>query len=352
MFLKAVQLKNFRCFSNKYLEFDAPVTLITGANGSGKTSILEALHYACYLKSFKAHSPKELMAIGTDSFFIKMEIESSIGNKDTVQIGFSENKKLIKLNNKAVTSFKEHFLTYTATTLTEDDVLLTKGPPELRRSFLDQFLVLQNPEYAHNLKSLKNIVINRNSLFTKNIRDERLYQLWTEQLIQISQQIRNIRVFALSNLIENSQESALKFGYKIDFNYISSDAKYKDNRQAKEYILKRSLFGAHLDDYDIGFGSQANNLKSMKIYGSRGQQKLILILLKLAQLKILSSIYTRTTFLLDDFMTDFDDNVLSSILSLLTSNHSQLIFTAPHSDGPLFLNLSKHNCQLIKLNSN
>ena len=66
-----LQIKNFRCFGSLDLAFDNPITLIEGINGTGKTSLLEALHYLCYLRSFRTHLPQELVQFGHDNFFIK-----------------------------------------------------------------------------------------------------------------------------------------------------------------------------------------------------------------------------------------------------------------------------------------
>ena len=74
MFLKELQLQQFRCFTDKKLYFSAPITLITGNNGVGKTSIVEAIYYLSYFKSFRSHVISDLMHVGTESFFFKRRI--------------------------------------------------------------------------------------------------------------------------------------------------------------------------------------------------------------------------------------------------------------------------------------
>src|SRR5690349_13768942 len=108
MLVKKLTLKDFRCFSSKEIEFESPISCIIGPNGSGKTSILEALHYACYFRSFKTYSPKELVKLDSQGFHIKI----AMPEEDVYQIGFADNKRLVKFNNSPVVSFKEHFARY------------------------------------------------------------------------------------------------------------------------------------------------------------------------------------------------------------------------------------------------
>ncbi|HSW76833.1 MAG TPA: AAA family ATPase, partial [Candidatus Saccharimonadales bacterium] len=71
MFLTKLELQQFRCFLDKTLHFSSPITLITGNNGVGKTSIVEAINYLCYFKSFRSHSVTDLMYHNSDSFFLR-----------------------------------------------------------------------------------------------------------------------------------------------------------------------------------------------------------------------------------------------------------------------------------------
>src|SRR5437667_414574 len=70
--LASIQLKDFRCFEQATIDLDSSIVLICGKNGAGKTSLLEALHYGCYLRSFRTHLARELVALGKESFFIKI----------------------------------------------------------------------------------------------------------------------------------------------------------------------------------------------------------------------------------------------------------------------------------------
>src|SRR5579863_9021361 len=139
--LARIQLKDFRCFDQREVDLDSPIVLIHGFNGTGKTSLLEALYYACYLRSFRTHLSRDLIALGKDSFFVKFLIRDNSENNvvdNTIQIGFANNKRLVKVNDKTAVSYKDILAYYRVVSLTEDDLKLIQDGPEERRSFIDQ----------------------------------------------------------------------------------------------------------------------------------------------------------------------------------------------------------------------
>ncbi len=362
MYITKLELKNFRCFSSKSLHFEKNISCILGPNGIGKTSVLEALHYACYFKSFKASSPKELVKINSPGFAIKIDLQDlSSGDFDSLNINFADGKRVIKFNNNQVASFKDHFSRYTTVTLTEDDLELIKGAPEVRRTFIDQLLIVDDPGYATLLRKFRQILENRNALLEnfngkREMRETReMYELWTKQLWEITILIRKLRLEGLKNLqnefnflIENTLQGdfSIQLDYSGDIGENFQD--FYDNllitKYSRECASGRSLFGVHLDDFNIIFKQ-----KSSRIYASRGQQKLIVLFLKLAQLKLISKKYSKTVLLLDDFMTDFDDQIIASIIPALTGLANQLIFTAPSEKNLINSSLSMLEPQLLRL---
>lgn len=111
-----------------------------------------------------------------------------------------------------------------------------------------------------------------------------------------------------------------------------------------ENVFKRSLFGAHLDDFSIEFCH-----KTSRAFASRGQQKLIIMLIKIAQMQEIIAKNGPTLFLLDDFMTDFDQQKGTILLSHMLELKSQLIFTSPVSSGYFEEFLHNHGAQRIIL---
>jgi DNA replication and repair protein RecF len=358
--IQQLYIKNFRCFNNFSLDFTNKLALITGSNGSGKSSILEALHYGCYLRSFRTHIPRELIGFDQENFFIKIQIKEMVNDHDfnhELQIGFSKKKRVIKIDQNTVTSYKELSRLYRVITLTEDDLTLIKGSPEVRRLFLDQAISLEFPEFLSHLRRYKQILENRNALLQRGGYTQESYALWTHQLWQQSIILQEHRRMVLKNLelktnamLQDwfSQELTLAFDYQTK--KIIHDQPFDDfwneigPLKTMESAFKRSLFGAHLDDFSIQFCS-----KTSRSFASRGQQKLIVMLIKIAQIQEIIAKNGSTLFLLDDFMTDFDQQKGALLLSRMLDLKSQLIFTCPTSSGYFEDLLRNHGAQSIEL---
>ncbi len=358
MQIRQLQLKQFRCFDQFKLDFNAPLILIAGPNGSGKTSLLEALHYACYLRSFRSSSPRELLAFDSDNFFIRVQFAEPEQMLDhEVQVGFSGKKRIVKIDQKPVSSYKELTKHYRVVTITEDDLALIKGGPEGRRAFIDQALVLNNPDFLHQLRAYKQVLYNRNALLHAHTIDAVSYEIWTKQLwehaqviqIQRSQLLKKLET-RLNELLASSFDApltvSLHYHAKKGADAESLDAflTAQSDLAQQERAYGRSLFGAHLDDIAISFKG-----KKSRAFASRGQQKLTIVLLKVAQLQELSQIMGPGVLLLDDFMTDFDPTVSEKLLDVLTNLSIQLIFTSPVTTGPFEKKLLKRGAQRHKL---
>lgn len=336
--LQKVSLKGFRCFESVEFDLDGPLILIQGLNGSGKTSLLEALHYLCYLRSFRTHLPRDLIRFGAEGFFIQATF-----NDQDIKIGCSQNKRHIKINQKRVTSYKELREHYRVVTVTEDDLGLVKGGPEKRRTFLDHAVLLSNPGFLPEFKKFKSILENRNALLQQFSPDREELEIWTKKLWEQTLVIQNERQLFLTELQQTCSDYLKEYwhgSYKIELTYVPKKTHgtqswqefllfWKESILGQEFRFRRTLFGAHLDDLRISFQG-----KPARLYSSRGQQKLIVLLIKLAQVKKLLLEQGSTSFLLDDFIADFDSGVMKKLILACLDLNTQLIFTSPTSDGP------------------
>lgn len=349
MQLDNVIIKNFRCFNSLELKLESSIILLEGENGSGKTSILEALHYLCYLKSFRTHLSKDLIKLESENFFIKVNFStnnSDLNQDNEIQAGFSGRKKTVKMNNNPIQSYKDLINLYRSVALTEDDINLIKGGPEYRRTFIDQYIGLYDTQFLSMSKYYKQIVDNKNALLHNPKCNFESYRLWNEQLKSQSINIQNVRKIALSNL-ENQVNLLLQQYFDpnlfVEFRYENKIE--PENAFEKEKILGRSVFGAHLDDFSIIFQD-----KKSRAFASRGQQKLLITLIKVAQVQQLINKTTGSVlFLIDDFMTDLDNNNMTRLTPLLLSLKTQLIFTCPLNNSPLKKILLENNAQIIRL---
>ena len=348
--IKEIQLKNFRCFENVTFSLDAPVVFIEGSNGSGKTSLLEAIHYLCYMRSFRTHIPQDLVHFGTDTFFLGAMLDN-----DHLTIGLRGTKRQVKINKKVITSYKELRTLCKVITVTQDDADIVTGSPEKRRLFLDHALILHDDQLIETMKLFRRILETRNAfLFQGGTQDE--FEIWTYKLWETSRKIQQARTDFLKLIVE--QGKTIK-GFFLDSHTFSItyqtkhlllsesyETFFKNSQKLfeKERYFKRSCFGAHLDDIEILF-----NDKPARMFSSRGQQKLLTLFLKIAQVLSLTSLYGPVIFLIDDFLSDFDTPTLFRILQNCLILPVQIIFTSPLSSGPEQMALSNLNTSFLKI---
>lgn len=364
MIIQKLTLNQFRCFSEKTFTFDARIVVIEGENGSGKSSILEALHYCCYLRSFRLGNNRDLMKLTTDHFFINVGfIQEAVGGDDTIQVGFSDaDGKSVKYNQKRVQSYKELLEQYRIVTLASDDIELIQGAPEQRRDFLNYAILLATPGLLANFKRYKQILDQRNSFLRSNrsvLSEE--FVIWTEKLwlesrslaayrVQYLQQLEKaVNILLTTHFSSENYQPSLMFQYQPKNmgdheNFASFWESYKHKYVQTELEWRRSLFGIHLDDFSIVFLD-----KKARIFASRGQQKLLTLLIKIAQLQQLSSAGEPGVLLLDDFMTDFDHDKVQRCIAALKELKFQIFISCPVSPKAFLSGLSPADVCHIKL---
>ena len=299
-----------------------------------------------------------MVKFDSDNFFIKGCVRQSETETHDVQVGFSARKKVAKIDQTSISSYKELFPYYQVVTVTIDDIELIQGSPILRRSFIDQVILLENPNYMDLLKRCKQVLQQRNAMFLKPFNYDS-YVIWTQQLWECTRAIQQKRIEALDRLTAKVSKLLVDFfdkNYTLEIVYsykhmipnetFEAFLERKKGIIAYESMTKRSDFGAHLDDFTMQFCN-----KKLKSYGSLGQQKLLVLLVKIAQILDLHDKNIHPIFIIDDFITDFDKDRLQSIISLLLTLKCQLIITCPIREKLLEELLSTSNISTIELNS-
>ncbi len=365
MRITGITLKNFRCFKEKTIPITSNIVVIEGENGSGKSSLLEALHYVCYLRSFRTHTARELIRFDSDHFFVQASFEESDTNAQSqVQVGFSGGSKVVKFNQKNISSYKDIIEHYRIVSAAEDDILLVKGSPDERRSFLNHALLLEDSDLLSRMRTFRSVLSNRNNLIlhqgraTQEFNDQ--LKIWSQQLhehsIVLGKQRREYLAeleAEVNKLLKNhfAQDNDLRvvFSYQAR-NVVEGESfeqfwtRYLQELSQKELRMRRSLFGAHLDDFSIEFRAHR-----AKHYASRGQQKLVVFLMKIAQLQLLAAHDKPAIVLLDDFVTDFDAGIIERCLSVLSTLDTQIFLTCPLKSFILPGKIGKFDAQVISL---
>lgn len=347
MLVSSIKVRNFRCFEAQELMFEAPVLLVSGENGSGKTSLLEAIFYASSLRSFKTRFPREMVCWGADGCIIELNGGSAENDTWTLKICITKDgQRAVKLNGNTVDSLESwHEIARQCKTiaLSEEDLLIVSGAPEERRRFIDHAISLNDPSHLRQLVLLKRIVRQKSSLLCTGRCTQSEFVTWTEQLDHVTEEIRSRRkkfietlqneiVCLLPMYVGTLQSNLIELSYQ--------ETPTPLDRFSIETAAGRTLFGAHIDDLAISYAGYP-----ARQFASRGQQKFVAFLLKMAAISLLKA---PSLILVDDFMTDFDRAHGEMLAELARGLGGQLIFTAPQPE--IFTkNLQEQSVQKVTL---
>ena len=344
--LSRLTLQNFRCFAHQELQIVKPQLLVIGPNGAGKTSLLEAIYYVCYAQSFKTKYSRQMIKQDSSGCSIRLNIETEREQHD-ILVGMTASKKILKIDGQAVSNHEKVAPLFSCATLTQEDMQLIAAGPERRRFFLNQNQFLGDASWLELARRYRNVLEQRNSLLShKQVALDQL-ELWSQQLWQLSHKIQHWRQQFIIELNAICQRLLTEFipelqgditlVYKPAGNCHAMDfAEFATcilpNIVAKEKALCRTMFGAHLDDFQIILKSRC-----ARSFASRGEQKLLTLLLKTAAL----CTHQRngrpiSCLLIDDFLTDLDPLRIAKCQAIIDHLRTQTIITLPILQRDLF----------------
>ncbi len=358
MFLKKLKLNNFRNYESLDLNFDTEKTLLVGQNAQGKTNILEAVYYLSGLSSKRAQKDAELVFWDHNFCRIDAEILKNDIDIELEVLINPPNKKVLKLNGIKKNKAADFLGNLIAVNFCVDDLMLLRGAPVDRRNWIDDCISRLYPGYQERLQKYNKIRSHRNNLL-KNLRgqvfSEDILSVWDEQLIVSGSNLVYLRLKYLNeikdivrkkyNIIAKDEElnivyNSTIFGEITDFSQYSSDEiaqnfKLKQEEVKQEEIIRaKTLIGPHRDDIDFFI-----NNKSALNFASQGQQRTIVLSLKLAEIDIIKQKKDDTPILLlDDVLAELDKTRQNFLLKSIESD-IQTIITSTDSHGfePKFL---------------
>jgi DNA replication and repair protein RecF len=331
MWLKKINLFNFRNFKEKTFIFNPFLTIVIGENAKGKTNLLEAVYCLITGKGFREHKENELIFFGEK----KAKIEGFFEDKDhkfkyeiIMEIHGKEVKKtyLIDYSKKNLNQFKKEI---TKTVLFSPDQLsIITGSPEERRNYFDRFLSENDNQYKKKLNNYQNALRKRNKLLEsyEKINNDFLEELsfWNSYLIEQSNYIFEKRHNYCRFL--NKHFSLDKKHFFIDYHpSLINKEKFKEvfNEELK---YRRTLIGPQKDNFFIFLKN--TNEKNIHLFGSRSEQRLALFWLKMNEINYYEEkLKIRPILLLDDIFSELDFNNRSLILKLIKKYQSILTTT-------------------------
>lgn len=342
MRIKRLKLSNFR--NHKKFEADFKKTnLLLGANGSGKTSILEAIFLLSTSKSPRTALNKDLIFNLSQKSNLELDLIKGKKEKKTIRLELSrqkENKNKIFSCDGVVVAPKNIVGMFKTVYFSPETLAIINGSPAERRRFIDILLSQISPTYLADLIEYKKILINRNRLLKEIVqkrreRDEIIF--WDMKLVEHGAKIMRRRQEVLIRLsqplqeyhqaIVDGKEQVLRIKYHPSF----ALAKGEDiesiftERLATEFNFElrygSTLFGPHRDDLRFFLGNY-----DAASFCSRGEIRSIVIALKLAEADFMKNeTGDSPAVLLDDIFSELDEKRAEALSKLVLSNYQVII---------------------------
>ena len=322
MIIEKLTLRNFRNYEETVLTPHEGVNLFFGANGSGKTNLLEAIHYCALGKSHRITGDQSAVRIG-ESFAVCSVSVRSGGVKRELSVRLVPNeaaKKVILLDQKQIRRFSDMMGCLQCVIFSPEDLGLIREGPSVRRRYLDMMISQVNRGYFIALQQYRAGLEQRNAVL-KNMRaDSRqnagLLEVFEQAMAGPAAVIVEERkrvVEMLSSLaaetyrgISGREEEAFQASYHSAFRESENVQEdfirvMRENRE-EDLRLGVTSAGPHRDDLNLSL-----NRKNMKVYASQGQIRTAALSLKLAQMKALRQMSGEPpVLLLDDVMSELD----------------------------------------------
>ncbi|MCU0438362.1 MAG: DNA replication and repair protein RecF [Raineya sp.] len=352
-----IKVQNFKNYKYTLVDFGNCLhTIICGANGIGKTNLLDAIYFLSLTKS-AFHSDKQL--IKHEEIFFRLEADyhiEDIDKKAIVTYTPSEKKSFI-VNNYHYPSLAEYIGQFPVILIAPNDTDLIREGSEERRRFFDTLLCQIDKSYLQKLSECNKILKQRNALLT-HFKEQRninttLLEVYDEQLLPLMEFICTARsnlLNSISSITQKYYDSIAQSTEKINMIYQSDclDIDFKNhfkNALQKDYMLERTTQGIHKDDFDFLLGDIP-----IKKFGSQGQQKTFVIALKFATFEILRNTLNITPILLlDDILDKLDQNRTEHLMKIVSQEpFGQVIVTEANIHRVEYIN-QKKNWKIIEI---
>jgi len=332
MGLKSLEILAFRNLKQVNLKPDKELNVITGCNAAGKTSLLESIFYLSFGRSFRYSQTKDLISYDNDFFRLISELDSS----DT-RIGIERRLKdqTIRVNRQAINRLSQLSTLLPVLVLHPDSHQLISSGPDNRRQYMDWGVFHVEHYFINSWKKYKKALSQRNAALRLR-QSDKLCALWDIELVEHALQIEKLRNNYINQIIKIVSELSdelfpghtiklvHKRGWPEDIGF--ADYLYNNIDKDKEKGFTQS--GPHRADIKITVDG-----KSAQSSISRGQQKKLVSLLKIAQLSLFSELSDKKCILLfDDLPAELDHDNQIKIMNILSKLNIQLFITAITDD--------------------
>ncbi|MEO0768711.1 MAG: DNA replication/repair protein RecF [Cyanobacteria bacterium J06649_4] len=366
MFLKHLHLQNFRNYQSQSVAFGAPKTILLGDNAQGKSNLLEAVELLATLKSHRTSRDRDLVKEGTTTGHVKAQVQKDIGPSELNLVLRKAGRRSVIANGETLKRQQDFLGNLNAVQFSSLDLDLVRGGPGERRAWIDILLTQLEPVYAYILQQYNQVLKQRNAFIKQHTAEEdsgpldpTQMALWDAQLATAGTRVIRRRSRGLQRLAPIAQSwhqaisgdtEKLIITYQPNVSVLEENAgiavegeattasdlddptaiqqafleKIK-TRAVAEYHQRTSLVGPHRDDIDFSI-----NQTPARQYGSQGQQRTLVLALKLAELELIEAVIGEPPLLLlDDVLAELDLKRQNQLLETI-QDRFQTIITTTH----------------------
>lgn len=335
MAISQLSLTDFRNLQSATLGFNPRFNLISGDNGSGKTSLLEAIYVLCQAQSFRTHQIKQCINHEKNGFLL-------FGRFDHHKAGLAKNNKKLEIhvNGESIKRRSELVKRTPINIVNADSFVLIDGAPQKRRAFLDWCMFHVEPGYAEDWRLFQHALRQRNRLL-KSRRDLKLLDYWDQHLIEPS-----LRLSAMRRKYCAELQAIVEVELQQILSGISLELEYRQG-WPEEFSLPESIGNNHDRDIRAGFTSTGIHRDDLRFLSggrnasdilSRGQSKRLCLALLLAALKVVSkSRKTRIILLIDDLHSELDVSAQNMVYQQFIDMDLQMFISNIDNAVPLAL---------------
>ncbi len=325
MHLEKLTLINYKNFKNFETQFNQEINCIIGANGTGKSTVLDAVYHLCFTKGYFNHLSTQNISHGEDFFVVEGGFHKN-QKEITVNISFKKNhKKIVKQNGKVYTKISNHIGQLPLVIISPMDIDLIVEGSETRRKFLDGMIAQNDRLYLEHLLKYNAALNQRNALLkyfsANNTFQQDTLDVYDHQLIEFGEQLYQKRMEFVTDFEKqfiqqyehlSQTDEVVSLVYKSDLIENKFESLLK-GFIAKDRIAQYTTKGIHKDDIHLNLADHP-----VKRFGSQGQQKTFLIALKLAQYNLLNQRNkVKPILLLDDIFDKLDHRRVKHLVQLV-----------------------------------
>ncbi|MEZ5045790.1 MAG: DNA replication and repair protein RecF [Chitinophagaceae bacterium] len=335
--IKNISLFQFKNHSNSNYDFQKPIVAFVGHNGSGKTSILDAIYFLCFTKSYFTFPDSLCVQYGESEMSIRGLFFKNNDGYD-IACKFRNQRKEFLIDQHPYQQLSKHIGLFPCVIIAPDDTKLITEGSEVRRKLFDLYISQIHPSYLNWLLEYNKLLSQRNALLKRwhiNSSDEKsMLDLYNQQMIPLAQQImeqrkQHLHEYGIEVLRIYQQLSGQKekpsLHYESQLLHHNMEELFEQSLH-KDIILQRTSCGIHKDDLIFKL-----NEATFKQVASQGQRKTFLFSLKLAMKELLAKhLHLEPILLLDDVFEKLDAYRSQQIIDYIVASKSQIFITDTH----------------------